>query len=76
MILIGLAARATIAKEIAAEGRVMREVVNVVWKNINRVIGLICQGTLVLQVCVMRSEIRYLEIVLSVIQPITCASLL
>ena len=74
--MIDLTARATTVKEFAIESFIMQDVIDVVWDDINKKMSLICQGTLVLQVIVMVSEIRYLEFVLSVIQPITCASLL
>ena len=76
MVLIGLTAGATVTKEIVAEGLVMRGVVDIFWDNIDREIDLIGQGTSILQVFVMRSKIGCLETVLSMVQPITRASLL
>ena len=74
--MIGLAAGATITKKIAVESLIMRGVVDIVWDNIDKEISVIYQGISVLQVFVMGFEIRYFEIVLSIVQPITCASLL
>ena len=76
VVLIGLATGATIAKKIAVEGFIVRGVVDIVWNDIDREISVIYQSTSVLQVFIIGFEIRCFEIVLSMVQPITRASLL
>lgn len=61
--------------EVVAKGFIV-ELVDVIWDNIYKEIYLISQNILILQIVIIKSKIKCLEIIVSVIQLIIYASLL